>query len=571
MRRSNVLSAVWRSLQSGVQSSRSAKLRRGLSLETLEPRWAPAVDLSGEGSEMVTIEDSSTGRTSNTIEIIDDFTTVGTFIRINGGEEQQVSAAKQFANLTINMGTGNDKVIFTTRGTDVAASGLSVARTIDLGDGNDSLSIDLGSSTSLGNGAYVYIVAGENRGNDTYAVKGNIVSGSFSLKSADGAGDAQGNDKYNFDFTGTAISKFSVDLTDLAGNDRYTAKVSVSADADDNEFALRDAAGNDRYDLKFTSTYGSALSATIADGAGRDDYKIAAGDNQYGTMTVAVDDDGASRNAVRYTRGNLTSAQETIALHFEGATSLSVLGETTIDSLSNRRIEFVGGEGNDKISYRDEAVIGKSISTLHAITNGGNDKITAVYDGLNDKTQVTLGAFSQSNLHFDLGDGNDSVSVVFHGSTWISNSGGVGNFLTIAGDMGAGNDRFSSRVSRGSLNLTGPSANLVFNVSLGSGDDRFSVDLGKFTGTAGRFTVIVNAGAGRDRLTLAGRNADANDDSFSAQFELGDDEVVDRVTSKLRIGAPEYVSQQTFEIYGAVEGVDRLSLAVGALAPTWTF
>ncbi|HEY1065733.1 MAG TPA: hypothetical protein VGE52_06480, partial [Pirellulales bacterium] len=163
-----------------------------LAIELLEQRWTPAVSVIVTNAHNVSIQDSDSGKTSNVVEIIDDYNDHNTYIKINGGAKtllnNSAGAAGYLQNIGINMAGGDDKVIFSTIGAGTLDHDLE--RSLALGQGTDAFTLNL--AQNLGDHEVTFTVWGQD-GKDTYNVNGGFSNGDLVLDIV----DHNGSDTYN--------------------------------------------------------------------------------------------------------------------------------------------------------------------------------------------------------------------------------------------------------------------------------------------------------------------------------------------------------------------------------------
>ncbi|MGR0279523.1 Ig-like domain-containing protein, partial [Marinomonas dokdonensis] len=275
------------------------------------------------------------------------------------------------SNITLNLGAGDDQLIFGKAYQDGATPGSSKVNGRVLGgSGHDEIQID-GSVTATGQ-----LLAGT--GNDKVFMTGDML-GSTSMGSGDDSLVIGGN------VTGK--------ITTSSGSDGVIIKGDVTNDVllDDND---SQSGGDD-----FLTIGGSASgNYTIYAGTGDDSIEIS-GDS---SVQIELDDTSLA------TGGNDT-------LFIKGSSSSSILagaGDDIITISVNSTGAIQLGEGNDYL-----AVGGSVSNTIDA--GDGND---------------TLTIFGNSSSNIDLGSGNDYLSIDGSTGQEI-NAGTGDDFIVIGGDL----------------------------------------------------------------------------------------------------------------------------------------
>lgn len=378
----------------------------------------------------------------------------------------------------ILMGTGDDSVSIAVTAGDGEADGIYALAedpdrpaVLDLGEGNNTLSISAASAAGYANGiAFAAVSAGAGADDVSIAAHGS----------------------------GQTIGAIYSSILLGAGSDTLFISAEEEADSNlalglfDSRIELASAAGDaTRITISTTANGEWAQAAAIAGqtgssvvtGAGDDTIILSAvGNNNgfaYGTSTFAVSssplvtiDTGAGNDSLS------VSANGYMAYGLSGTAIGMGTGDDTVDIAVNAHGNYTQnygatssaidlGEGNDRFAIAVQSDIGgaygaSSTSITHSGHGNASVSISAVSGG-----QEAMG-FSYGSITTD--DGNDSIFIEAAG---ISGSCGGVYFPKIA--VGAGNDTVSIRAGSVGSVYGAYSGSQYGSIDLGSGNDTLSI------------------------------------------------------------------------------------------------
>ncbi len=247
--------------------------------------------------------------------------------------------------------------------------------------GNDQFDMSLSSD----------IVAYDYMGNDTYKYNfvHNAIAGSSII-------DEQGNDKYDFVFSGGTSAKY-FEVDELDGNDTYTVKNSEYIQFDD-------GAGNDKYTISSFSYV-----AGVNDDGGKDSYTFS--DSKF----VWVYDDGIENDT--YTLTNVDNSTKMASYYFEdegGNEKYTIKNSRGIAIDDNR-------EGKDSYTITDSDLIeidDEDGVDKYNITN--TSRLTLYDENANDTYNLTNVDNSEDPASYFITDSNGSDKYTIKKSDSIS-------------------------------------------------------------------------------------------------------------------------------------------------------
>ncbi|HEY1064543.1 MAG TPA: hypothetical protein VGE52_00475, partial [Pirellulales bacterium] len=373
-----------------------------------------------------------------------------------------------------------------------------------------------------------------------------------------------------------ASIKYDVDLG--AGNDSFTFSPSSVTGGSLLFDRLTTGDGKDKVTLNLgvltSTTVGLSEGAFVNLGAGDDQATLAwktATDSTlaFGASGLAAVgfDFGLGKDKLTVDRGDVSGGEVNVAAD---------LG----DAFASGDVE-VGDDGNDTAKITGNGKTTNGADVTYTVYGGkGNDSVS--FD--DDRTDGDGSHQTRTRTHFDLGAGNDSLSVRADGDR--RGRGGVedGDHVEweLEVELGEGDDKYAQTIAPGTWGLTAGAA-FSGHVEGEAGDDKITVSsVTKTLNLDGAFDVIVNGGGGDDRLGVAlgnverhgeghfnvevrGRGSDdltGSDDDFinaSANFLAGS--TPNPTLQNGGPGTPGYVPTASFLLLGD-DGADHVGIKV---------
>ncbi len=437
-------------------------------------------------------------------------------------------AAKGIAGGAVAMGGGNDTVGVSASASiyNVYAYGVTEGSRINLGDGDNSMSVNATNLNSTAHGLYTALnVTGAGRtavlagdGNDSLditiraGISGTGINNSLvSL----GGGDNRlsiaaqgGSGLYGMQKADIATGGGDDTVSVTMGNGGWAVSGSTLSLGDGNN--LLSITGAD-----------SALSGNVTLGGGNDSILIEStrsyGGIKYGIYGPSAVNAGAGDDLLRVTLsgGNDAEALRTGAVSMgdgNDTVSFRVSGQSSAGGMNDGSLLSMG-KGHDVVNI-SAATRGHLAFGMHngsRVDLGEGDDSMSV-DVSTSAAQANTYAYGlASGTRVAAGDGNDSLFIRAAATTLAANGTAEADGIVVAyADMGAGDDSLSLEVSATGASAIARGVYSMYyqsdGVSAGAGDDRIDINaaaLGKNSALAvGISNAILDAGAGNDSLDI---------------------------------------------------------------------
>src|SRR5262245_56244480 len=245
--RSNVMGK--KSLQGAMRRGQTFRPR----LESLEDRWCPSATATFDGGVLM-VRDTAGGSINDVISIM---ATGSNDFQVTAGGRTQTFTDIDVHEIAVDLGSGNDKVTIDLKQATIA----DLALNLSTGTGNDSLTVDL---PELAASADVKLNVNLGEGNDKVTASAGAVAGPLAIDLNAGSG----NDAVTIDLGDvSAGANVSATVRLGGGNDKVTA--SAGAVAGPLAIDLSAGGGNDTVNLDLGDLSADAnVSATLGLGGG---------------------------------------------------------------------------------------------------------------------------------------------------------------------------------------------------------------------------------------------------------------------------------------------------------------
>ena len=445
------------------------------------------------------------------------FTTVdGSFSIVSNGDTNSITidalkAGNVLGSLSISAPTGNATITLASLSGDTVTNGDV---SIDTGDLNTANTVSIGSGHSLSVSGNVSVHTGAGSDSvslDSLTANGlnvNTGAGSDSVNVAQSAGVTIHGDTF---LQGGAGSK-----TILVGS----ASNPVSVDGNLN---ITTGSGNDSVTLNFLTVGAVKGNLTVSTDLGDDTVKLATtGDVvvPHGSATIDTGDATTIDSVTVGTTHSVTISGD-LAIHTGSGDDAVILDSLTVGSTFGS-LTINTGVGDDTITIAGSANV--------SVPNGSVFIDTG--DGVSDTVLVGAGhtVTIAQDLSIHTGDGNDTVTVdqVTTRNLDIHTNGGS-DTVTVAGVnavtvYGSATIDTGDATAGGDIVHIGGGAGVSFNsslaVTLGNGDDTFSLDNLTSTGA-----VSINGGAGNNTISIGSVAAVSVTNLLAVQTGAGNDSV----------------------------------------------
>jgi hypothetical protein len=401
-------------------------------------------DDNGRGALTLTF-DLGSGNDVLTVHSADDVN--GLYLRVDTGDGADKvtidldSNLDDYADIGVDLGTGNDKFLMTVGG-DVNANWYGPATCVDCEpveftveesecevdvltpvEQDPSESQDLedildGFESEEGDSEDGAAWFNGDTGNDLFTIS---IEGSMTGTACTVADLGSGNDSFVWTVGGELSDvEFSFDVQGGSGNDTVILDLGSSAEWQGPVHLTGNlGAGNDIYSASIGNGC-SDLCVSLFGQAGNDQISIAVNGDVGGDANIYIDT-GTNGDTVTLEFGGDLSGETNIAVLLgsgNNSYTLQVAGD-----IADGDLYAEGGSGKDNI-----------VMDLQGDANGDLD-ITAITDGGNDTYSLTVEGDVDFNLYLDMGSGTDNG--------WLEFNGDINGDFDIDVRMGVGNDNLT--------------------------------------------------------------------------------------------------------------------------------
>ena len=413
-------------------------------------------------------------------------------------------------SLTINTGGGSDTVTVAGNA-DVNVPTGSVF--IDTGDGiNDAVLIGAGHTVTIAEDLFIHTGTGS-----------DIVSLDALVATDVNVNTGAGSDSINVAQNLGVTIHGDVSLQGGAGQKTILIGSASGAVAIDGNLNVTTGSGNDSVTVDFLTVGAVKGTLAINTGLGDDTVKLAtAGDVAvpHGSASIDTGDASTSDSVTVGTTHSVTISGD-LSIHTGSGNDAVILDSLTVGSIFGS-LAISTGVGDDTITIAGNGDVSVSNGSVFIDTG----------DGVSDTVLVGAGhtVTIAQDLSIHTGDGNDTVTVdqVTTRNLDIHTNGGS-DTVTVAGVHSVlvfGSATIDTGDATGASDTVhiGGGAAVSFNsslaVTLGNGDDAFSLDNLTSTGT-----VLVNGGAGNNTISIGSAAAVFVTNLLAVQTGAGNDTV----------------------------------------------
>ena len=458
-----------------------------------------ALDM-GAGDDTLLIQAAGTsggaayGADKSTVRMGEGNDSVAISVSTTGGNAYAVSGG------LLDLGSGNDVLQLTASaraGSNASAYAVSGGAKVDLGDGDNAMTISSDSQNRYAYGIYSEIngprssvVAGN--GNDTLRI--NVQPGSYGAAVANSLinlGD--GDNLIALNVRGTSgAGLYGIDRSEVvtgSGND--TLAITMTGGYGINSGIVKMGDGDNLLNVTGAD---AAISGSVVMGSGND--------------SLLIDGTGSSGSASKYgifgyTGVYMGAGDDLVKINLLSGSSAEALRTGTLDM----------GAGNDTVSFQVTATgysAGGLNDSARLLMGAGDDLLTI---SVSARNYGSLAFGMHNNSLVDLGDGNDTMRVDVTTDTRASNTYAYG---MASGRIAAGNgnDDVRLRASASTSAATGTAEADGVNsaaIDMGAGDDTLTIEAAASGANAiarGIYALYyqnntVDGGAGNDSIQLS--------------------------------------------------------------------